>query len=391
MSTPLSITSEIQKLEPSAVIELFVLDATSIGGAITRFHAGTNGLTANIVWQGNTYQRFAIQASGFEINGQGSLPRPRLKVSNFLSAISLLLLEYKDLIGAKVLRKRTLKKYLDSDNFLDPNPSADPGAEFPDDVFYIDRKVLENRDIVEFELASSLDLAGVQLPRRQIIQNICTWAYRGSECGYSGGPLWDAQNVQISTATTAEGSALLSAYNTLLTRTAELNAANAAVASTSLTKIETCETKLLETAFSYPDAPFTVGVGFNGGNVSVVYWAGSVVTLGSTYRLGNLKTQNGNFFGSQADLYEIQRWGFDSTACTNATTAFNTAVTNQATAQGNYDTALAAYEAALAALPVDDPLYTTDKCSKTVTGCKLRFGATGELPFGGFPGAGLVR
>lgn len=34
---------------------------------------------------------------------------------------------------------------------------------------------------------------------------------------------------------------------------------------------------------------------------------------------------------------------------------------------------------------------TKDMCSGTVTGCKLRFGATGQLNFGGFPAAGLIR
>jgi lambda family phage minor tail protein L len=32
-----------------------------------------------------------------------------------------------------------------------------------------------------------------------------------------------------------------------------------------------------------------------------------------------------------------------------------------------------------------------DKCSKRLNGCKLRFGANGVLPYGGFPGVGLVR
>lgn len=32
-----------------------------------------------------------------------------------------------------------------------------------------------------------------------------------------------------------------------------------------------------------------------------------------------------------------------------------------------------------------------DKCGKRISSCKLRFGATAELPFGGVPGAGLYR
>lgn len=32
-----------------------------------------------------------------------------------------------------------------------------------------------------------------------------------------------------------------------------------------------------------------------------------------------------------------------------------------------------------------------DRCSKRLSGCKLRFGATAPLPFGGFPGVGRLR
>ena len=78
-------------------------------------------------------------------------------------------------------------KYLDAVNFDGGvNPTADPNAIFPDDVYYIDRKSGENRDIVEFELAAAFDLYGVQLPRRQIIQNTCVWKYKSAECGYAG-------------------------------------------------------------------------------------------------------------------------------------------------------------------------------------------------------------
>lgn len=187
MSTPQAITSEIQKLAPSAVIELFVLDVTSLGGSVLRFHAGTNQLNQNIIWQGQTYVKYPVQVEGFEISGKGSPPRPRLKVSNALSAITALLLAYRDLLGAKLTRKRTLVKYLDAANFVGGlNPSADNTASFEDDLFYIDRKVTENRLVVEFELVSPFELQGVQLPRRQIIANTCPFIYRSAECSYSG-------------------------------------------------------------------------------------------------------------------------------------------------------------------------------------------------------------
>lgn len=182
-----AITSELQKLEPSAIIELFVVHGSDIeGGNDLYFHAGTNELKQNIVWQGQSYTRFPVVASGFEVSGQGSLPRPKLRISNFLSAVTALLMQYDDLIGVKVTRKRTLKKYLDAENFEGGvNPSEDDTAFFPDDIFFIDRKLTENRDFVEFELASAMDLAGIQLPRRQIIQNLCPWVYRSAECSYA--------------------------------------------------------------------------------------------------------------------------------------------------------------------------------------------------------------
>ncbi len=200
MSTPQTITSEIQKLAPSAVIELFVLDATNIGGEVFRFHAGTNALRGKVVWQGNEYLPFPIQVTGFEYNGTGQLPRPNVVVANLTGVITTLLLELDDLLGAKFIRKRTLAKYLDAVNFNGGvNPSADATAEFAEDVYYVDRKASENRDLVEFELAASFDLQGIRLPRRQIIQNICPWRYRGSECGYTGSAYFDANDNRVGT------------------------------------------------------------------------------------------------------------------------------------------------------------------------------------------------
>lgn len=196
----LPIIPELQKLAPSAVIELFELDLTPFGDALYRFHAGSNGYKQNIVWQGNTYTAFPVEATGFEFTGQGQLPRPIFRVANLSSAISVLALQFEDMVGAKVTRKRTLKKYLDAVNFPDGNPTADPDAYFNDEIYYIDRKSNENRDVVEFELAVSFDLQGVMIPRRQIIQNLCPWTYRGTECGYTGTTYFDNNDNPVGSA-----------------------------------------------------------------------------------------------------------------------------------------------------------------------------------------------
>lgn len=66
------------------------------------------------------------------------------------------------------------------------NPLADPLQEFPREVYYVDRKIANTPSYIELELASSIDLDGVMIPRRQCVQNTCQWVYRGSECNYQG-------------------------------------------------------------------------------------------------------------------------------------------------------------------------------------------------------------
>ena len=183
--------SEVQKINPSAIIELFTLQLdSSLHGANTiyRFHAGSS-LNANgqIVWAGNAYLRFPIQATGFAYQ-RGQIPRPKLVVSNALGTISAILLLLNqtttgnDLTGATVTRIRTMARFLDSINFpnnSNPLGTPDPTAEFKRQIYKIDRKATENREIVEFELAGSIDMAGVRAPKRQctraLFPSICTF------------------------------------------------------------------------------------------------------------------------------------------------------------------------------------------------------------------------
>ena len=182
MSVNQSIFSNLQSINPSAVIELFTLQlSTALHGSNTiyRFHAGSN-LNANgqIIWAGNTYLRFPVQASGFAFQ-RGKIPRPKISISNATGLMSSILLEVNntttgnDLTGATVTRIRTLARYLDAINFADQsNPTADSNAEFPKEIYSIDRKSTENREIVEFELAAPTDIAGVRIPGRQATRNI---------------------------------------------------------------------------------------------------------------------------------------------------------------------------------------------------------------------------
>jgi len=191
----MNIRGAAQELSPGAVIELFVLDLSRFSAPTVYMHAGTNEIGGDVIWQGITYQRYPVAATGFEMKGQGPLPRPKLVVSNVTGIISALCRLYGDMVGAKVLRRRTLARYLDAANFAGgTNPDADPNAYFPDDLFFVNQKAREDPQTVEFELAVAFDVQGVQLPRRQIIRNSCPWKYRGDGCGYAGGPVADAND-----------------------------------------------------------------------------------------------------------------------------------------------------------------------------------------------------
>ena len=311
-------TSELQKINPSAIIELFELQLiASVHGSdqLYRWHSGSNqNGNGEIVWQGNNYARFPVEAEGFEFTGKGQIPRPTLTVSNVLSTLTTLIQSVNtftpanDLNGAKLTRIRTTADNLDAVNFepvtttttttttiADPadaetvtftvtvaqdsggnniflingvakpvltmkrgstyifnqshstnvghplriksdaggeqttinagtlgtdatvtyepeypsapndlryyctvhgngmgntitmndpntttgtntttttttgNPFGTPSSnKFPDEIFFLDRKIIENREVVQYELVSALDLANVRVPKRQI-------------------------------------------------------------------------------------------------------------------------------------------------------------------------------------------------------------------------------
>lgn len=173
------VVAEATALNQSALITMYVLDCTRQGGDVLRFYPGTKPNGENITWQGSTYIQYPIESKGWEMKSSGAYPNPELIFSNAFGYMSALVLAFNDLLGCRVIRKRTFYK------FLDGQPEADPTAEFPDDIFLIDRKTEENKSNVIFTLASPMDVEDVSLPRRQIIGNLCQWTYRSAECSFA--------------------------------------------------------------------------------------------------------------------------------------------------------------------------------------------------------------
>ena len=165
----------LQDADAKTIVELFDFELNTAQHGETTVHRFTNTkneLGNNIVWQGNTYTAIPLKAEGYEASGQGTLPRPNISVSNLLGTFTTLIAILPDgLEGCKVTRTRTLSKYLDAVNFTGgSNSDADPTSYFrPRDIYFIDRKSMENRDVISYEMCSAFDLAGVRLPKRQIL------------------------------------------------------------------------------------------------------------------------------------------------------------------------------------------------------------------------------
>ena len=104
---------------------------------------------------GQAYTPVPIEADGWEWRATGQQPQPKLRLTNINNFATPIVLGFGDARGAILTRIRTFK------TLLDGQPDAKPGAVFPLDVFRINRKSAHTREMIEWELASPADQAGL--------------------------------------------------------------------------------------------------------------------------------------------------------------------------------------------------------------------------------------
>jgi len=190
---------ELNKINPSSIIELFELELT-VGlhiptgnpnnlDTVFRFHAGANlNNFGQVIFNGNSYQRVAVKAEGFENTSTGTIPRPTLTFSNlggitkdttvmtmsdFLNVVNTVTAG-NDLLNAKLTRLLPLASALDNANFATgTNPFGTPSTDrLRDRIYFIDRKAVENRQIVQFELVNRLDMQNKKIPARIVTRDL---------------------------------------------------------------------------------------------------------------------------------------------------------------------------------------------------------------------------
>ena len=191
-----------QKQDPGA--ELITLFTLELDSGFAYFHSGgftNSAATTNVFFRDaaspytvREYEVLPMEADGFDISADGSYSRPIATIANVASVFSSAIgdIDYEELIGNKLTRRTTLKQFLDNGS----GNSSSPPIEYPKMVYVIDRIKDRNIISVTFELANPYDLAGVTLPRRQIIAGSCPWKYQGasphlSESAKVGGCNWD--------------------------------------------------------------------------------------------------------------------------------------------------------------------------------------------------------
>lgn len=188
----MTILIEARNLEQSEYIELYTIDLTIYNASNLYFYVGYNDADAEgaVYFNGIKYLPSDIKVEGFDWDGRGNPPTPKITLSTVnegyggTNGILLGLINYyNNLQGAKFTRIRTYKKYLDGQ----PNASTLVKA-FTTDVFIVDRKSLENKYLVEFELSSVIDQTNNSLPKNVVSAFYCPWVYRKRNSTNTG---WD--------------------------------------------------------------------------------------------------------------------------------------------------------------------------------------------------------
>lgn len=177
--------TDVYKPDLGEEVELFILDPTAIDSSLSvMYFCSSVKYNSAVKWKNAAgdgwvdYSPIPIEAEGFESTGQGTLPRPKIRINN-VGALGALqgplfttMRDYNDLLGAKITRYKTLGKYLYG------NTTQDYDAHFPPDVYLINQKTAQNPIYVEWELAPYFDCQGIKLPRRLILKDICQLRYR---------------------------------------------------------------------------------------------------------------------------------------------------------------------------------------------------------------------
>lgn len=166
------LTAESQKSSPAPLVELFLLDASMIGGGVYRFCGEKESDGSSIKFGGEEYPFLPLKTEGFAWSTDTAMPRPKLAVSTLNQTFYSLVVSTRGLQGAYVRRDRTLAR------FLDGHEDGGSNLKFPSDLYRVARIMSMDKNSISFELCCMLDLPRCKIPARRALRNLCGWRYR---------------------------------------------------------------------------------------------------------------------------------------------------------------------------------------------------------------------
>lgn len=173
------------KLDNYVILDLFEIQLESFEGYL-RFH-GSKNFSKNISFQNQEYIFIPCELSNLESSSDGRQPKPTLKIANINNYMSYVLKDRGDLIGKSFIRKKILARDLDVSNFSDginPFGVSNFKTYISYDQFLINLKKSENKEFIELELATKIDIQNINIPSRKVTNDTCSWGYRCYGCNY---------------------------------------------------------------------------------------------------------------------------------------------------------------------------------------------------------------
>jgi lambda family phage minor tail protein L len=163
MTTPYN---ELRKLsQDSALIELFIIDLTQIGGGVYRFCNEASASGGAQVLGGVPYYPLPIVMEGWGINSTGAPQKPSVSVSNVSGELLSMVVNLGDLVGGKITRVKIFAKNLDDGTSPDSSRIIGP------EEYLIDQKTLHTNRQISWALSVAWDRPGTKLPIRQALKD----------------------------------------------------------------------------------------------------------------------------------------------------------------------------------------------------------------------------
>ena len=378
-----------------------VFTATGVGSGL--------GLATQNTHTIRDYTPMPMMIDGLSLQADGASSRPAFTVANIGSLFQTELGDFKndDLIGQRIIRRQTLKKYL-----VGGDEDASPPIEFPTQEYIIDRIAEENSVSITYEVAAPYDLENIQLPRRVVVGKYCSWKYQGHASGLGGGCTWntDGQVKYNGDGTVRPHNAYFDFDDRPLVSGGEtfpLYSATTAYNTTSYvtTNVGSVTAGAFEIGKDYTIASGTTSftsIGAANNNVGTVFTAtgagsGSGIASLTQYWVckiagtGNTPSITSSFWKEVLKWYE---WASGTAYATGALVRYNSITIWKATAPSTGE------------IPTHTSPYWSreELCGKTLQSCKARYGfipsvltsanqkpegstnAAARLPFGSFPG-----